>query len=40
MPQRYEEDDIDVLGQLLWAVMRVAAVLTVLALAAWVWWLV
>jgi hypothetical protein len=38
MPQRYEEDDIDVLGQMLWSVIRVAAVLTVLALAAWLWW--
>jgi hypothetical protein len=38
MPNRYEEDDIDVLGQMLWSVIRVAAVLTVLALAAWLWW--
>lgn len=38
MPLRYDEDDIDVLGQMLWSVLRVAAVLTVLALAAWLWW--
>ena len=40
MPNRYEEDDIDVLGQLLWSVGRVAAALTVVALLVWVWWLV
>lgn len=38
MPQRYEEDDIDVLGQLLWSVLRVATALTVAALTVWLWW--
>ena len=38
MPHRYEEDDIDVLGQLLWSVMRVAAALTVVALLVWLGW--
>ena len=38
MPQRYEEDDLDVLGQLLWSVLRVAAALTVAALVVWLWW--
>lgn len=38
MPQRYEEDDIDVLGQLLWSVMRVAVALTVVALLVWLGW--
>lgn len=36
---RYEEDDIDVLGQLLWSVLRVAVALMVAVIVVWLWWL-
>lgn len=39
MPYRYEEDDIDVLGQLLWSVGRAAAALVVVGGLVLLWWL-
>lgn len=38
MRNRYEEDDLDVLGELLWAVLRVAALVLGMVLVFWLSW--